>query len=86
MYSFYKTETMTTNSNWQKSNFVHRHVFTRFACHGFYHLFCIDKKFIGMQKERASVNIVVKSVISSQAKKLSLQEAARSQTNESLEQ
>jgi hypothetical protein len=41
---FYKTETMT-KSNWKQGLFKDRHVFTRFACHGYHYLFCSNQSF-----------------------------------------
>jgi hypothetical protein len=33
------------NKNWQSILFEDRHVFTRFACHGYHYLFCKNKHF-----------------------------------------
>jgi hypothetical protein len=41
---FYETETMN-NLKWKNALFADRHVFTRFACHGFHHLFCKNQSF-----------------------------------------
>ena len=41
---FYDTETML-NQKWKSAMFTDRSVFTRFACHGYHYVFCIDKKF-----------------------------------------
>jgi hypothetical protein len=41
---FYMTCKMQ-NKNWQRILFEDRHVFTRFACHGYHYLFCKNKHF-----------------------------------------
>jgi hypothetical protein len=41
---FYQIETMT-NGNWRRCLFSDRHVFTRFACHGYHYLFCKNQSF-----------------------------------------
>jgi hypothetical protein len=41
---FYETETMK-NGNWRRGLFPDRHVFTRFACHGYHFLFCKNPMF-----------------------------------------
>jgi len=41
---FYDTETMN-NFQWKNALFADRHVFTRFACHGYHHLFCKNLNF-----------------------------------------
>lgn len=42
--SFYNTPAFS-NVNWKNPNFKNRHIFTRFAVHGFHHKICIIKEF-----------------------------------------
>jgi hypothetical protein len=39
---FYQTETMR-NGNWRRALFPDRHVFTRYACHGYHYVYCKKK-------------------------------------------
>lgn len=43
-WEFYSTDAMT-KWDWTQSNYDLRHVITRFACHGFHHAVCTNKRF-----------------------------------------
>jgi hypothetical protein len=47
---FYLTPAMC-NTSWKEINCKDRHMFTRYACHGFHHLFCKDKMYHFSAKE-----------------------------------
>ena len=41
---FFETETMI-NDNWRGPDFPDRHIFARFACHGYHYIFCNNATF-----------------------------------------
>jgi hypothetical protein len=60
---FYTTCTMA-NTHWKSMLCEDRHIFTRYACHGYHSLFCINENFRTCKPNiHVSVNIVVKPVI-----------------------
>jgi len=78
---FYETETME-NFAWKNALFTDRHVFTRFACHGYHHLFCKNQSFHFEAENECLCNFCGQlckqyHILTCSEKKISLREAAR---------
>jgi hypothetical protein len=78
---FYTTCTME-NTNWKSILFEDRHVFTRFACHGYHYLFCKNQNFHFEAKAECMCEYCNEScdqyhLTKCTVKKVSLREAAK---------
>jgi len=78
---FYEIETVK-NLQWQKAMFTDRHVFTRYACHGFHHLFCKNGTFHFDAAEECICKFCDQQcsqyyISKCEAKKISIREAAK---------
>jgi hypothetical protein len=77
---FYETETMR-KEDWKGPYFDDRHVFARFACHGYHYLFCKNKSFHYDATHRCSCKFCGEKcaqyhILECNEKKLSLREAS----------
>jgi hypothetical protein len=78
---FYQIETMT-NGNWKQGIFPDRHVFTRFACHGYHYLFCKNKSFHFESIDKCKCEFCGEQcekyhILNCKIKKMSLREASK---------